>query len=75
MGITVDSQVGGGGGGCGCGSSSWGGFKSLVRRKQVDSAHAKRGALLAKELSVPYLVAIGNFFFYFHGDIDFVLCS
>ncbi|PON82178.1 Amino acid/polyamine transporter [Trema orientale] len=59
MGITVDSQevrVGGGGG-----ASSWcgGGFKSLVRRKQVDSAHAKKGPQLAKELSVPYLIAIG----------------
>ncbi|PON33363.1 Amino acid/polyamine transporter [Parasponia andersonii] len=58
MGITVDSQevrVGGDG------ASSWcgGGFKSLVRRKQVDSAHAKKGTQLAKELSVPYLIAIG----------------
>ncbi|XP_062096367.1 cationic amino acid transporter 2, vacuolar-like [Humulus lupulus] len=41
-------------------SRRWGGgFKSLTRRKQVDSANDKKGPQLAKELSVPYLVAIG----------------
>lgn len=58
MGISVDSQEGGGGR-CG-GSCSWIGLRSLVRRKQVDSAHTNsRSHQLAKELSVPYLVAIG----------------
>uniref|UniRef100_A0A803QDB9 Uncharacterized protein n=1 Tax=Cannabis sativa TaxID=3483 RepID=A0A803QDB9_CANSA len=42
------------------GSRGWGGgIKSLTRRKQVDSANDKKGPQLAKELSVPYLVAIG----------------
>ncbi|KAL5547402.1 hypothetical protein UlMin_007089 [Ulmus minor] len=51
MGISVDSQEGQG---------SFVGFRSLVRRKQVDSVHAKRkGHQLAKELSVPFLIAIG----------------
>ncbi|KAB2058622.1 hypothetical protein ES319_A11G245800v1 [Gossypium barbadense] len=54
MGVLVDSQKEGFG-------SSWGGFKSLVRRKQVDSAHSKRSGhhQLAKELTVPHLIAIG----------------
>lgn len=60
MGISVDSQEGGGGrcgGSCSC---SWIGLRSLVRRKQVDSAHTNsRSHQLAKELSVPYLIAIG----------------
>ncbi|GAB4834080.1 Carnitine O-acetyltransferase mitochondrial [Ancistrocladus abbreviatus] len=52
----VDSGIGGAGGGvfgkC---------LKSLVRRKQVDSEHAKSssGHQLAKALSVPHLIAIG----------------
>ncbi|KAG5224278.1 cationic amino acid transporter family protein [Salix suchowensis] len=55
MGFLVDSQKGGcgvGGGGC---------FRSLIRRKQVDSVHSKaRGHhQLAKELSVLHLIAIG----------------
>ncbi|KAF9660640.1 hypothetical protein SADUNF_SadunfUnG0004700 [Salix dunnii] len=55
MGFLVDSQKGGcgvGGGGC---------FRSLIRRKQVDSIHSKaRGHhQLAKELSVLHLIAIG----------------
>ncbi|EXB68043.1 Cationic amino acid transporter 2 [Morus notabilis] len=50
--VSVDSQEGGG--------RSWVGLKSLVRRKQVDSAHSNsRPHQLAKELSVPYLIAIG----------------
>lgn len=38
------------------------GIRSLVRRKQVDSIHSKAspgGHQLAKELSVPHLIAIG----------------
>ncbi|XVF30727.1 hypothetical protein REPUB_Repub16aG0083500 [Reevesia pubescens] len=54
MGFLVDSQKEGSG-------SSWGGIKSLVRRKQVDSAHSKPLGhhQLAKELTVPHLIAIG----------------
>lgn len=53
--VSVDSQEGGG--------RSWVGLKSLVRRKQVDSAHSNsRPHQLAKELSVPYLIAIGKHF-------------
>ncbi|MBA0687074.1 hypothetical protein Goari_014637 [Gossypium aridum] len=54
MGVLDDSQKEGFG-------SSWGGLKSLVRRKQVDSAHSKRSGhhQLAKELTVPHLIAIG----------------
>ncbi|CAD6206000.1 unnamed protein product [Miscanthus lutarioriparius] len=46
-----------GGGGRGCG----GGFRSLMRRKQVDSdrVRAEGQPQLAKELNVPELVAIG----------------
>ncbi|WCJ43564.1 cationic amino acid transporter 2 [Euphorbia peplus] len=53
MGVHVDSpKEGGGYGGC---------FKSLVRRKQVDSELSKPNShhQLAKELSVPHLIAIG----------------
>ncbi|RDX71445.1 Cationic amino acid transporter 2, vacuolar, partial [Mucuna pruriens] len=50
MGVSVDSQSQKG---------SWGSFKFLTRRKQVDSPHANAQPLLAKELTVPYLVAIG----------------
>jgi cationic amino acid transporter 1 len=57
MGFLVDSQEG-----CGKGGS-WGGVKSLIRRKQVDSVRVKpRGQQLAKELSVLHLIAIGNDF-------------
>ncbi|KAI4386624.1 hypothetical protein MLD38_004541 [Melastoma candidum] len=39
---------------------SWGcGLRNLVRRKEVDSANSSRGSLLAKELSVLHLIAIG----------------
>lgn len=43
-------------------NGSWGCLRSLVRRKQVDSAHSKRGSRhqLAKELSVLHLIAIGR---------------
>ncbi|KAK4581410.1 hypothetical protein RGQ29_024885 [Quercus rubra] len=58
MGLLGDSQEGGKGKG-----SSWGGggvISSLIRRKQVDSVHAKSsGHQLAKALSVPHLIAIG----------------
>ncbi|KAJ9131858.1 hypothetical protein P3X46_034766 [Hevea brasiliensis] len=53
MGFLFDSQKGVG---------LWGGcLRSLLRRKQVDSAHVKANAhhQLAKELSVPHLIAIG----------------
>ncbi|KDP39649.1 hypothetical protein JCGZ_02669 [Jatropha curcas] len=55
MGFLVDSQKEGGFGVLG------GCFRSLVRRKQVDSAHVKANGhhQLAKELSVPHLIAIG----------------
>ncbi|KAJ9179872.1 hypothetical protein P3X46_008186 [Hevea brasiliensis] len=55
MGFLVDSHKDGGFGVLG------GCVRSLVRRKQVDSAHAKANAhhKLAKELSVPHLIAIG----------------
>ncbi|XP_065627985.1 cationic amino acid transporter 2, vacuolar isoform X1 [Quercus suber] len=64
MGLLGDSQEGGKGKG-----SSWGGagggagggvISSLIRRKQVDSVHARSsGHQLAKALSVPHLIAIG----------------
>ena len=61
MGLLGDSQEGGKGKG-----SSWGGggvISSLIRRKQVDSVHAKSsGHQLAKALSVPHLIAIGTSF-------------
>ncbi|XP_077247727.1 cationic amino acid transporter 2 [Tasmannia lanceolata] len=41
------------------GGTSWG-FRSLIRRKQVDSAHVRQsGQQLAKELSILQLIAIG----------------
>ncbi|CAN6310000.1 unnamed protein product [Urochloa humidicola] len=49
-------------GSSGCGGSAWGGgFRSLMRRKQVDSdrVRAEGQPQLAKELNVPALVAIG----------------
>ncbi|XP_010550573.1 PREDICTED: cationic amino acid transporter 2, vacuolar-like [Tarenaya hassleriana] len=54
MGFLVDTQKEGGG-------HSWGCVRSLVRRKQVDSAHAKSEGhhQLAKALTVPHLIAIG----------------
>lgn len=56
MGFVVDSSQKEGGGG---GGGSWG-FKSLIRRKQVDSVHNKlSGHQLAKELSILHLIAIG----------------
>ena len=57
MGFLVDTQEEGGG-------HSWGCVRSLVRRKQVDSAangHSHHQQL-AKALTVSHLVAIGNFF-------------
>ncbi|KAL7093103.1 hypothetical protein ACP275_11G022400 [Erythranthe tilingii] len=53
-------DCGGGGGKC-----SFGGFKTLVRRKQVDSEHANAASSatgqhqLAKALTVPHLITIG----------------
>lgn len=54
MGFLVDTQREGVG-------SSWGCLRSLVRRKQVDSHHARAGVhnQLAKALTVPHLIAIG----------------
>ncbi|ONM07698.1 Cationic amino acid transporter 4 vacuolar [Zea mays] len=49
-------------GSSGCGGRGWGGgFRSLMRRKQVDSdrIRAEGQPQLAKELNVPELVAIG----------------
>ncbi|XP_047332763.1 cationic amino acid transporter 2, vacuolar-like [Impatiens glandulifera] len=63
MGVVADSHTGGVG--VGGGKSSWAvvGLKSLVRRKQVDSIHAKSSNSghhqLAKALSVPHLIAVG----------------
>ncbi|CAK9166564.1 unnamed protein product [Ilex paraguariensis] len=61
MGFHSDSQKNG----YGVGGNCVVGFKSLIRRKQVDSIHAKSSGVLgghlqlAKELSVPHLIAIG----------------
>ncbi|KAG8472193.1 hypothetical protein CXB51_036381 [Gossypium anomalum] len=54
MGVLVDSKKKGFG-------FSWGGLKKLVRRKQVDCAHSKRldNHQLAKELTIPHLIAVG----------------
>ncbi|GFY98046.1 cationic amino acid transporter 3 [Actinidia rufa] len=61
MGFLSDSQKGGGFGGGQCSVAC--GFKGLIRRKQVDSIHAKFSGTghhqLAKELSVAHLIAIG----------------
>lgn len=61
MGFLVDSQRDGGGDG---GYGMFGGcVRTLVRRKQVDSAHTKPETShqkLAKNLTIPHLVAIGN---------------
>ncbi|XAR69499.1 hypothetical protein NMG60_11001107 [Bertholletia excelsa] len=61
MGFLSDSQNCDGAGGA---QSSWAsGFKGLIRRKQVDSIHANSSQTghhqLAKELSIPHLIAIG----------------
>ncbi|KAL2464263.1 Cationic amino acid transporter 2 [Forsythia ovata] len=57
MGILCDTQING---------SGVGGLRSLVRRKQVDSAHSNSSSAsgsghhqLAKALTVPHLIAIG----------------
>lgn len=72
MGLLVDSKEGGGGGSGKQGS--WGGLNSLIRRKQVDSVHVKSGGQqLAKELTIPHLVAIGKLFLLNHFLIH-VLC-
>ncbi|KAM0980403.1 hypothetical protein COP2_013961 [Malus domestica] len=60
MGLLVDSNGEGGGGEGGRYGGSWGGRNSLIRRKQVDSVNVKSGGhQLAKELTVPHLVAVG----------------
>lgn len=47
------------------GQSSRVGFKALIRRKQVDSAHSSSSSSssghhqLARELSIPHLISIG----------------
>lgn len=62
MGLLVDSQDGDGDGG------GRRGFSCLIRRKQVDSVYVKSGGAahhqLAKELTVPHLVAIGKLFIF-----------
>lgn len=45
------------------GRSSRVGFKALIRRKQVDSAHSSSSSghhQLARELSIPHLISIGT---------------
>ena len=42
------------------GKGSWGSLRFLTRRKRVDSARNNSEGELAKELSVPHLIAIGN---------------
>ncbi|KAM7273641.1 hypothetical protein ACFE04_028305 [Oxalis oulophora] len=69
MGFLVDKQKEGqgqaqgqGGGSNSNYNSSWSGLRSLVRRKQVDSAHRNISGhhqQLAKELTIPHLIAIG----------------
>ena len=56
MGVSVDLQEGSRNGGHG----PWSSLRFLVRRKQVDSAKKNFEGQLAKELSVPHLIAIGN---------------
>lgn len=56
MGISNDPQESGKNGGQG----SWSSLNFLTRRKRVDSADKKSDGQLAKELSVPHLIAIGN---------------
>lgn len=62
MGFLSDSQTGAGGRGNQCSLAC--GFRGLIRRKQVDSIHSKSSGTghhqLAKELSVPHLIAIGK---------------
>lgn len=55
MGVLADSLKNGVSG------TPWGSLRGLVRRKQVDSANSNNSGhhQLAKELTVPYLVAIG----------------
>jgi len=47
--------------GLGGGGKWFRGFGSLIRRKQVDSVHARRRAQLARKLSAVDLVGIGNY--------------
>ena len=68
------------------GQSSRVGFKALIRRKQVDSANSSSPSSsghhqLAKELSVPHLISIGNpccnswsFFLFFNLFLFWKLC-
>ncbi|OIW06464.1 hypothetical protein TanjilG_05235 [Lupinus angustifolius] len=59
MGLLVESKDGGGGGGRNGGQGSW---RFFTRRKRVDSptiSNNSSQALLAKELTVPNLMAIG----------------
>ncbi|XP_009604785.1 cationic amino acid transporter 2, vacuolar-like isoform X2 [Nicotiana tabacum] len=62
MGFVGDTQkIDRGNGSADKGGCFFGGMKSLVRRKQVDSANSKSGSAhqLAKALTVPHLIAIG----------------
>lgn len=68
MGFLVDTQKEGGG-------HSWGYVRSLVRRKQVDSANGNsHGHQLAKALTVPHLVAIGILIFQYISRV-FMFCD
>lgn len=54
MGVSVGSQSQKG---------SWCSLRFFTRKKQVDSARRNTQPLLAKELTVPHLIAIGNLLF------------
>lgn len=58
LGAVESGNIGGGDGG------NYVGLRSFVRRKRVDSEHSNSssGHQLAKALTVPHLVAIGNLF-------------
>lgn len=67
MGVFNDPQENGRNGGRGA-------LNFLTRRKRVDSDDKNSHGLLAKDLSVPHLIAIGKYFslkkcFFFGGDI------
>lgn len=53
MGVSVGSQAQEG---------AWSSLRFLTRRKQVDSARGNAEGLLAKDLSIPHLIAVGNSF-------------
>lgn len=69
MGVVGDTQKVDVGGSCSSGDKGGcfiGGMKSLVRRKQVDSANSRSSSAsgsahqLAKALTIPHLISIGK---------------